>query len=60
MYPQYICFEQNYEHSLKISTEYCHFYSREILQYIARTCLRNALVRGIICIDGFLYTEQEH
>ena len=28
--------------------ENCHFYSREILQYIARTCLRN---RQDICSD---------
>ena len=26
---------------VKKTPENCHFYSREILQYIARTCLRN-------------------
>ena len=40
-----ICFEQKYEISKKNSTENCHFYSREILQYIARTCLRNGYLQ---------------
>ena len=31
----------------KNSTENYHFYSREILQYIARTCLRNVLHRNL-------------
>ena len=36
-----LCFEQKYENTHKISTENCHFYSCEILQYIAWTCFRN-------------------
>ena len=38
-------FEQKYEYSKKNSTENCHFYSREILLYIAWTCFRNAVVK---------------
>ena len=37
----------------KKSSENYKFYSREILQYIARTCLRNVLVcRRVIHIAG--------
>ena len=36
-----ICFEQTYENSQNISTEYCHFYSREKSQYITWACFRN-------------------
>ena len=39
-----ICFEQQYENSQKISTENCHFYSREKLLYIAWACFRNVSV----------------
>ena len=36
-----LCFEQKYEKNKKNSTENCHFYSREILLYIAWACMRN-------------------
>ena len=36
-----LCFEQKYENSQNISTEICHFYSREISLYIAWECFRN-------------------
>ena len=36
-----ICFEQKYENSKKISTENCHFYSREKSLYIVWACFRN-------------------
>ena len=36
-----LCFEQNKKNIKNISSENYRFYSREILQYIARTCLRN-------------------
>ena len=36
-----LCFEQKYENYYNFSSENNHFNSREILQYIARTCLRN-------------------
>ena len=36
-----LCFEQKLEKYQKLSSENYHFYSCEILQYIARTCLRN-------------------
>ena len=39
-----ICFEQKYENSHKNSTEICHFYSREKLQYITWACYRNGLL----------------
>ena len=40
-----IYFELKYENSKNKSTENCHFYSREILLYIAWACLRNDLYR---------------
>ena len=41
MYPQSM-FLAKYENNQNISTENCHFYSCEILQYIAWACFRNA------------------
>ena len=38
-----LCFEQKYENCQRFSLENCHFYSREILVYIAWECLRNAI-----------------
>ena len=38
-----LCFEQKYENSQTVSTENCHFYSREISLYIAWACFRNDL-----------------
>ena len=40
MYPQSM-FEQNKKKNIKKSSENKHFYSREILLYIAWACLRN-------------------
>ena len=37
--------------NLKFSSENYHFYSREILLYIARTCLRNESVSVIIRVS---------
>ena len=37
---------KNKKNIKQISSENYHFYSREILQYIARTCVRNALSKG--------------
>ena len=39
-----LCFEQKQEKNQKISSKNYHFYSCEILQNIARTCLRNVNV----------------
>ena len=36
-----LCFEQKYEKSQNISTENCHFYSREISLYIPWECFRD-------------------
>ena len=36
-----LCFEQKYENSQKISTESCHFHSREKSLYVAWACFRN-------------------
>ena len=47
-----ICFEQKYENSQKNSTENCHFYNCEILQYIAWACFRNVTV--IVIYTGAL------
>ena len=45
MYPTHnLCFEQIQEKYQNFSSKNYHFYSREILQYIARTCLRNVPV----------------
>ena len=37
-----LCFEQKKKKCHIFSSENYHFYSREILQYIAQICLRNA------------------
>ena len=42
-------FEQKYEEKNIFSSEIYHFYSREILLYIALACLRNVLVFQIKC-----------
>ena len=39
-----LCFGQNYEKNQTISTENCHFYSREISLFIARECLRYVMI----------------
>ena len=42
-----LCFEQKYENSQTVSTENCHFYSREISLYIAWACFRNDLIEPL-------------
>ena len=64
VYPQSI-FEQKYKNCQKISLENCHFYSREILLYIAWECLRNdtsAITLVICCNSSFhlMTFEQFH
>ena len=41
-----LCFEQKLQKYYIFSSENYRFYSREILQYIARTCLRNVSLAG--------------
>ena len=36
-----LCFEQKYENRQNISTENCHFYTREKSLYVAWACFRN-------------------
>ena len=42
MCPQSMFFYQKYENSQNISTDNCHFYSRELSPYIEWACFRNA------------------
>ena len=53
MYPQSM-FLAKLEKYQRISSENYHFYNREILQYIARTCLRNVLVLMSVSVLSFL------
>ena len=46
MYTHNLCFEQKYEKYNNFSSENYHFYSREMSQYIAWTCLRNEKNNG--------------
>ena len=52
MYPQYM-FEQKYENSQKISTENCHFYSREKSLYIVWACFHND-------VSDYILTNQKN
>ena len=46
MYPKYMFGAKIRKMSHFFLSENYHFYSREILQYIARTCLRNVFGDG--------------
>ena len=50
-----LCFEQKYENNQNISTENCHFYSREKSLYVAWACFRNA--KKIDCSQQYLYVH---
>ena len=49
MYPQYMFWAKKYENSQNISTENCHFYSREKSLYIAWACFRNGKTNLNFC-----------